>query len=331
MRRATVAYAAVRPLLLDAGLLVGGLALLTFAADRFVLGAVRLASALRVSPVLIGALVIGFGTSAPEFVVTILATLAGSQDLAYGNVIGSNTTNVLLVLGAAGLVSPLQVRFTTLRRELPLMLAAVALLTVVAFDARVSTLDALLLLGGTVLALGVIVRTARRDRAAALALATEVATYEGGTHARLGSAAGLALAGLVGTLVGAQLVIEGAVGIAAAAGLSEAVIGFTLVAVGTSLPELVTAVAAARRAEPELVVGNVLGSNIFNALPVAGVAGLLDTVMLDPSFRTGLAFMVGSCVLAAVFLRTGARIARGEAGLLLGLFLAAMAYTIVAG
>jgi cation:H+ antiporter len=319
----------VRPLLLDLGLLAGGLALLTYAADRFVLGAARLARALRVSAVLIGALVIGFGTSAPEFLVTILATLGGSQDLAFGNVVGSNTANVLLVLGAAGLVCPLEVRQVTLRRELPLMLGAVVVLAAVTVDTRVTTLDALVLLAAAAVVLTLIVRTAQRDREAASVLEGEVAEYAGDASPRTARAAVIAVLGLAGTLAGAQLVVEGAVGVARAFGLSEAVIGLTVVAVGTSLPELVTAVAAARRRETELVVGNVLGSNIFNALPVAGVAGLLDTVTLDPTFRPSLGFMVGSSLLAAVFLRSGARIARGEGAVLLGLFVVATAVTVL--
>jgi cation:H+ antiporter len=320
----------VRPLLVDLGVLTGGLLLLTVAADRFVLGAARLATALKVSAVLIGAVVIGFGTSLPEFLVTIIATLQGSQDLAFGNVVGSNTANVLLVLGAAGLVHPREVRYTTLRRELPLMLGAIALLTVATFNARVATPDALLLLAGAVAATVVIVRTARRDREAAEALEAEVAQYEAEAPPNVSRAALLAVLGLAGTLAGAQIVVVGATGVARAVGLSEAVIGLTVVAVGTSLPELVTAVAAARRRETELVVGNVLGSNIFNALPVAGIAGLLDTVRLDPAFQPSLAFMVGSCLIAAVFLRSGARLARGEGAVLLALFAAAMAVTVLA-
>lgn len=315
------------PSLVDAALLLGGLVLLTYAADRFVLGAARLATALRISAVLVGAIVIGFGTSAPEFLVTILATLEGSQDLAFGNVVGSNTANVLLVLGAAGLVQPLSVQHVTLRRELPLMLAAVALLAFVTFDARVTTLDALLLLAGAVAALAIIVVTARRDREAAAVLEAEVAAYEAEAPPRIGPATVVALLGLVGTLAGAWAVVEGARGLARAIGISEAVIGLTVVAVGTSLPELVTAVAAARRRETELVVGNVLGSNIFNALPVAGVAGLLDTVRLGAAFRPSLAIMVGACVLGGVFLRSGARIARSEGALLLGLFVVVMVVT----
>jgi cation:H+ antiporter len=309
-------------------LLVGGLALLTVAADRFVLGAARLSTALRVSPVLIGAVVIGFGTSAPEFVVTILATLGGSQDLAFGNVVGSNTANMLLVLGVAGLVHPLSVKLTTLRRELPLMLVATGLLVLATYNARVSTWDALLLLAGAVGVIGLIVWIALQDREAAAALEAEVAEYEGDEPPSLGRSLLIAVLGLVGTLAGAQMLVHGATGLALAIGLSEAVIGLTVVAIGTSLPELVTAIAGARRGETELVVGNVLGSNIFNALPVAGIAGLLDTVDLDPAFQPSLAFMVAASVLGAVFLRTGARIGRREAAVLLALFIGATAYVV---
>lgn len=305
--------------MIDLLLLVVGLGLLTFAADRFVLGAARLSTALRLAPVLIGALVIGFGTSAPELLVTTLATVQGSQDLAFGNVVGSNTANVLLVLGAAALMSPLAVEAATLRREVPLMVGSVLLLALLTRDRSVSTLDAVLLLVAAVGVIGFIVWVGLRDRAAAARLEAEVAEYEHGDVKALPSAL-LALAGLVGTLAGAQVLILGATGLARTIGLSEAVIGLTIVAVGTSLPELVTAVAAARRRETDLVVGNILGSNIFNSLPVAGAAGLLDTLELDPAFPISLAVMVVAVVLTAVFLRTGARLGRREGAVLLALF-----------
>jgi cation:H+ antiporter len=315
---------------LDVLMLLGGLVLLTYAADRFVAGSAQLSTILRISPVLIGAVVIGFGTSAPEFVVTILATLQGAQDLAFGNVVGSNTANMLLVVGAAGLVRPLAVESTTLRRELPLMLVSIGLLTVATVNRRVTTFDALLLLVGAVVVIGIIVRIGLSDRAAAARLEAEVAEFEGDEPPRLGRAVIVTVLGLIGTLAGAQLLVQGATGVAEALGLSQAVIGLTVVAIGTSLPELVTAVAAARRGETQLVVGNVLGSNIFNSLPVAGVAGILDTVGLDEAFVPSLAVMVGACVLAAVFLRTGARVARSEAAVLLALFVVATGFTVVA-
>lgn len=317
------------PLLLDLLLLVGGLVVMTYAADRFVLGAARLSTALRISPVLVGAIVIGFGTSSPEFVVTILATLQGSQDLAFGNVVGSNTANMLLVVGAAGVVHPLAVETTTLRRELPLMLLATVLLCAATYNRTVTTPDALLLLAGAAVVIGIIVKTGLSDREAAARFEAEAQEYGAEAAPRLGGTAVLTLLGLLGTLAGAQLLVEGATGVAEAIGLSEAVIGLTIVAIGTSLPELVTAVAAARRGETALVVGNVLGSNIFNALPVAGVAGILDTVVLDEAFVPSLVVMAGSAVLAAVFLRTGARVARSEGAVLLVCFVAATTWAIL--
>ena len=313
--------------MLDLLLLAAGLVLLTFAADQFVLGAARLSTALGISPVVIGAIVIGFGTSAPELLVTVLATLRGSQDLAFGNVVGSNTANVLLVLGAAGVVAPLSVAHTTLRRELPLSLAAVALLAVLTVDGRVTGVDAALLLLAAAAAIGFIVATGLRDREAAAALAAEVAEYEEASGAGALRSGLLAVAGLLGTLAGAQLLVTGAVGLARTLGVSEAVIGLTIVAVGTSLPELVTTMAAARRGEPDLVVGNVLGSNLFNSLPVAGAAGALATMQLDPAFPASLALMLGACALAAVFLRSGHRLARSESVVLLVGF--AVATTLV--
>jgi cation:H+ antiporter len=172
---------------------VVGLALLTFAADRFVLGAARLSSALRISPVIIGAIIIGFGTSSPELLVTSLATLQGSQDLAFGNVVGSNTANVLLVIGAAAVIRTVRVTVPTLRRELPIMLGAVLLLTALTADRLVTTLDALLLLVAAVAGVGFIVWSALRDREAAAALEAEVAEYEGDSS--LPVAGALALGG----------------------------------------------------------------------------------------------------------------------------------------
>lgn len=301
----------------DALLLVTGLALLTYAADRFVLGAARLSSALRVAPVLIGAIVIGFGTSAPELLVSTLASLQGSPDIALGNIVGSNTVNLLLVLGTAAVLRPMSVQATTIRREVPLMLATSGLLALLTFDLQVRLYDGIALVVAAVVSIGMIVRTGLRDREAAAALEAEVAEYEGGAQPAVGPAVLLTVLGLAGTLVGAQLLLRGATGLARELGISEAVIGLTIVAVGTSLPELVTAVAAARRDEPDLVIGNVLGSNIFNAVVVGGVSLSLASADVDAAFRTSLVVMLVTSLVATVFLRSGHRVARWEGALLL--------------
>lgn len=309
--------------MIDVLLLVAGLALLTIAADRFVLGCARLSAALRVSPVVIGVVVIGFGTSAPEMVVTVLAAAQGSVDLAFGNVVGSNTANVLLVLGAAALVCPIAVRVSTLRREVPLMVAgAVALALAVAGGTTV--LAGLALIGLGAAAIGWLVWLAVRDRAGVATLTAGLAEYEQAAATGTGRAVGLAVGGLVGTVAGAQMLVTGASGVARLLGVPEAIIGLTIVAIGTSLPELVTAVAAARRREGDLIAGNVLGSNLFNSLPIAGLAALFGTATLDPAFGRALAVMVGACLLAALFLLTGRRLARTEGAMMLALFLAAM-------
>jgi cation:H+ antiporter len=312
-----------------AALVVGGLVLLTFAADRFVLGAARLSTALSISPVVIGVIVIGFGTSAPELVVTSLASLQGSQDIAFGNIVGSNTANMLLVLGAAALMSPIAVSVVTLRREVPLMLAGVVALTVATADGRATvTVGVALLVAGAAVA-AFLVRSAMRDRTGAGVLAGEVEEYEGATPPKPWPSALLALLGLVGTVAGAQMLVVGATELARDLGISEAVIGLTVVAIGTSLPELVTAVAAARRKEADLVVGNVLGSNLFNSLPIAGVAAVLGGPELDPAFGVALGTMMVSCVLASFFLFTGRRLGRREGGFLLLLFAGALWLTAV--
>ena len=301
-------------------MLVAGLLVLTVAADRFVLGAARLSSALAVSPVIVGVIVIGFGTSAPEMVVTVLAAVQGEADLAFGNIVGSNTANVLLVLGAAALLSPIAVAVTTLRREVPLMLLAVILLAAVTGDGRAQVLAGVALLAAGVGVAVLLIRSALSDRTGALAMADEIDAFGRGGTPRVCPSALLALAGLIGTVVGAQLLVVGATGLAEALGVTQAVIGLTVVAIGTSLPELVTAVAAARRGEPDLVVGNVLGSNLFNSLLIAGTAAVIGDVQLDPAFPRALGIMVASCVLAGFFLFTGRRLARREGGALLLLF-----------
>lgn len=304
-----------------------GLAILAVASDRFVLGAARLSTALRISPVIVGAIVIGFGTSAPEFVVTILATLRGSQDLAFGNLVGSNTANLLLVIGGAALFRPLPAPRATVTRELPLMLVALLGLTVALVNGRVTTPDAVLLLAGAGVAIGLIIWLGLRDREFARTLEAQLEDQAAAAPERMSVTLLLVVVGLVGTVGGAELLIRGASDLARALGISEAVIGLTVVAIGTSLPELVTAVAAARRRETSLIVGNVLGSNVFNSLPVAGVAGALATVQLDPALGRSLVLMLGAAALTSAFLVTDRQVGRVEAALLLAAFAGIVALT----
>ena len=309
-------------MVLDVVLLVGGLVVLSVAADRFVDGAARLALALRVAPIVVGAIVIGAGTSAPELLVTVLAAVEGAGGIALGNLVGSNIANLGLVLGVAALLTPLVAARGTLRREVPLSLAAVLVFAVVAADGDIGVPGGVLLLTLGVAAGVLIVLFARADqRAAAVAPA--------GRRASRWRPALLALAGLVGTLAGAQALVSGASGVARGLGVSEAVIGLTVVAVGTSLPELVTAVAAARRGEADLVIGNVLGSNLFNSLPIAGVAGLVGAAEPGAAFGVSVVTMGLLAAFVTVFLVTGRRLARGEGALLLLVFAGYLGWTVL--
>lgn len=310
----------------DALFLLAGLAVLTFSADRFVEGAAGVSTLLNVPIVVVGAVVIGFGTSAPELLVSALASIDGRQDIAIGNIVGSNMANLTLVAGAAAAFAILPITLRIWQREIRLMLFAVGLLALVSFDLRIQNFEAVGLLVAAVVCIGLITWWAIEDRRAGRDdLSDEVASYvQDLTMRRAWTVTGL---GLLGTLGGAQMLVTGAAGLATTLGVPEAVIGLTIVAVGTSLPELVTAVAAARRDERDLIVGNVVGSNIFNSLPVAGIAGLLDTTPLDGQLTLSLGLMIGVCILFAIFARRGFQIERTEGLVLLGAFVAATVLT----
>jgi cation:H+ antiporter len=258
-----------------------GLVLLAKAADQLVAGAARLAALWRVPPIVIGALIIGFGTSAPELMVSGLAAAGGDIGLAIGNVVGSNIANLSLVLGLAALLVPVAVASGVVRREMPLSAAAAAVFAVLVWNG-LTPIDGVVLAAGLVAAVAITLRGTRTGSDAELA--GEVSEYlaeEDGAPTRVGGEVARTLLGLALTLLGAQLLVSGATDIASDLGLSEGFVGLTLVAVGTSLPELVTAIAAARRGEDELIVGNLVGSDILNSLAVGAVIALVGPGALD--------------------------------------------------
>jgi cation:H+ antiporter len=314
----------VPPMFLPVLGIVLGLALLTVAADQFVVGATRIAARLRVSTVVIGAVVIGFGTSAPELVVSVLAGLQGSLDLAVGNIVGSNVANLTLVLGIAALISPVAVSSPVLRREAPMSLALVLLLGLLLQSGTLTRLDGVLLFTGLVIALSIILWSASRSRdVAALPTADAVQEFLGsGGRLSLPRESIRTALGLLGTLGAAQLLVVSASTVARELGLSEAFIGLTVVAVGTSLPELATAVQAARRQETDLLIGNLLGSNLFNSGAVAAAAAFAGAGQpLGPSITgAGTVLMVGVATLATLFMVTGRQVHRFEGLVLLTLY-----------
>ena len=296
--------------------LVVGLAALTWAADQFVLGAVRVSARLRLSMVLIGAVVVGFGTSAPEMVVSGLAARQGELDIAVGNIIGSNVANLSLVLGAAALVVPILVASPNIRREAPLSLAGTILFALLVQNGLTAT-EGLILLIVLVAIISVIVVGSMGGPDEEITSEVEEFLEDGDTDLRREVIR--TLIGIIVTVVSAQVLVESATGIAAELGLAEGFVGVSIVALGTSLPELATSLQAARKSETDLIVGNLLGSNLFNSLAVGAVAALAGPGSVEDVTLTGrgIGIMLAVSVLATVFMATGRRVVRWEGGMLL--------------
>jgi cation:H+ antiporter len=303
------------------GAVIGGLAVLVLAADRVVVAAVRVSQAIGLSAVLIGALVVGLGTSIPELLVSTLAAVDGRLDVAMANVVGSNVTNVTLVLGSAALMAPLAARSVTIRREGLLMLVAIAVLAAVLLDGRVEAYEGGALAFGLLVALYLLIRWSLGDAAAEVAVEAELEEMIAGTQgsALRELAVGFVAIGL--TVFAANMLLQGSLAIGRRMDVGDGFLGIML-GVGTSLPELATSIAAVRRREPDLVIGNVLGSNIFNSLAVAGVAGLVGAGALSDLTTTAVWVMVAVCLAAGWFSHTGLRLVRVEGGVLVAAFLA---------
>ncbi len=315
-------------MLLAIAAVVAGVLILSRAADEFVVGAARVAGILALSPIVIGAVVVGFGTSAPEMLVSALAAAGGNSDLGIGNVTGSNSANLSLILGAAAVLLPLRIDSTVLRREGRLATGGAFLFAALAWDG-LSTVDAAVLAVGLVGSLALMLRRPPGDNAA---IVDEVDELIAGQH-KLAPEAVRTVVGLAATVFGSWLLLRGALDIAAELGLAGGFVGLSLVAVGTSLPELVTAVAAARQKQDELIVGNLLGSNLFNSFGVGALVGFLGhSELADPELtRVSLALMVAVCVGAFVAMRTSGVVTRIEGWVLLGVFAAFLAATYVSG
>lgn len=300
--------------------LLTGLFLLTVASDRLVVSAARVSKAWGISVVLIGALVVGLGTSAPELLVSWLAAARGELDLAMGNVIGSNVSNVTLVLGTAAMVGPVVASTVILRREGLLMATSVIALAVVVVDGEVSRVEGGLLVFGMMVAAYLLIRWSLSDPSAAEDPQGDVSEMMKGAAGTVGRDLVKLVIFLGITLLGADLLLRGAVRIADELGLESAFVGLVLVAVGTSLPELATSLAAARHGESGLILGNILGSNLFNSLIVAGTAGVVGPSLISGTFRLAAVIMVGTALIAGLFSFTGRRVVRYEGAFLLAAF-----------
>jgi cation:H+ antiporter len=324
-------------MLIQALWFIAGLAALVAGAELLVRGAAKLALAIGISPLVVGLTVVAFGTSAPELAVSVGAALDGRADIAVGNVVGSNIFNVLLILGAAALIAPLVVQAQLIRQEVPVMIGASMLMALLVLDGTLGRLEAAvlfaLLLGYT----GFLVIQSRKQTQAT------ADTFSGGVDRKAHVAAAwdrhpavqvlLVLAGLALLVLGSGWLVDAALWIARSIGVSDVVIGLTVVAAGTSLPEAATSVTAALKGERDIAVGNVVGSNTFNILGVAGLSGALASGGL-PVPGSVLAFdlwvMLAVALACLPVFFTGREIARWEGAVFLAYYIAYTAYLILA-
>ena len=308
----------------------GGLVLLLVGGDVLVRGAVAVAQRLGVSPLLIGLTLVGFGTSSPELVASISAALAGAPGLAIGNVVGSNIANILLILGVGAALCPLATQPAAFRRDGPVLLGISLLLALICLTGTIGRpLGALLL--GLLLAYTLwTYLTEREDADPAAQMHAGGAELVGRKPASLAWSLVLAIAGIGGVVLGADLLVQGAIELARAFGIAEAVIGLTIVAIGTSLPELAAMVAAARRRETDVAVGNIVGSNIFNVLGILGVTALVSPLAIPPEIaRVDVWVMLAVAVLGVVFAVSGWRFSRREGLVLLAAYALYIGWLVV--
>ncbi|MGI9027289.1 MAG: calcium/sodium antiporter [Candidatus Saccharimonadales bacterium] len=317
--------------------IIAGLVILIAGAEGLVRGASSLAARLNVSPLVIGLTIVAFGTSAPELTVNILAAFNGSPELAIGNVVGSNTANVLLILGITAMISSIKVKSSTVWKEIPLALLGVSLLFVmgndvlfdgVGFNALTRT-DGIALMALMAIFLYYIFGLAKSEHEQTKAKSQDenIKIYSTAVSA------GLTLVGLIGLVIGGRLLVTGAIDIAAAAGLSEALIGLTIVAIGTSLPELATSVVAALKGQSDIAVGNIIGSIIFNVFWVLGLTSTITPLAFTSDINFDVLVSIGSMLLLFVYMHIAGKrqLVRWEGASFVALYIAYIVFLVYRG
>ncbi len=312
--------------------LLGGLVLLVLGGELLVRGAVQVATRFGVSPLVIGLTLVGFGTSTPELVTSVQAALAGSPGIAYGNIVGSNIANILLILGIAALIAPIAVSSTALKRDSTIMVAVAVVFAIVAALTPLGLVAGLVFVAALVLYVLAAFRQERAmapdapakahgaifDKSLALQEADPALAPAPGAGRSSAVSVLIALAGLGLVVLGGYFLVNGAVGLARSFGISETIIGLTIVAVGTSMPELVTSVMAAIRNQTEVAFGNIVGSNIYNILGIGGFTAIIaPTDVPGQIVRFDNLVMIAASLLLVLFAYTGRRISRVEGAILI--------------
>jgi len=311
-------------MLLELLAIAGGFVLLTWSADRFVVGASALAYNLSIPPLIIGLTIVSLGTSAPEILVSGVASLQGNSGLAIGNALGSNITNIALILGITALIMPLNVHSSIVRRELPVLLGVMLLTLLLLLNGNLERLDGIILLSGIPLMLAWMARIGMKEKSSHDPMSEEFAD-EVPTDMTMAKACFWTLVGALCLVASSKILVWGAVSIAQAIGVSDLIIGLTIVALGTSLPELAASVMSVLKNEHDIAIGNVIGSNIFNLLAVLGLPGLLspgpfDAAVLTRDYPVMIGLTVALFVMAYGFRGRPGRLNRIEGALLVTAF-----------
>ena len=315
----------------DIALFIGGVGVLYFGAEWLVRGSSRLAASLGVSPIVVGLTVVSMGTSAPELVISVVASWNENYNLAIGNVMGSNLANIGLVLGISAILRPLHVSTRVVTREVSVMFFITLALLPLIWDSQLGRFEGVLLVAMLVLYLGLVRRTAKREGAEAPDELVQAATQERGPSSRtIARDSAFIVAGIAGLVLGAFAIRESALTLAEAMGVSELVIGLTLVSIGTSLPELATCAVAALRHQADIAVGNILGSNVFNIAGVLGVTSIVAPLSFDTDvLRLDYLAVMAMTVLMVPIVRHKLVIRRREGVVLLSIYLALITFVVI--
>ena len=321
-------------MLLNILMIVGGIALVLWGADRLTDGAVGIAERLCIPQIIIGLTVVAMGTSMPEFCVSLVSAVKGTPDLAVGNVVGSNVFNTLLIVGVASLVAPITILRTTVRKDIPFAVMASAWLVIICGDGTLSRFDAatmffLFLAFMYISVKGAMGEGAKKQSTSETTSGESEENEEVRKEVPLWKSVGLIVLGLACLVGGSNIFVEGATEVAAALGVSDAVIGLTVVAMGTSMPELATTVVSARKGNSGIAIGNVLGSNVFNILMVLGLTGIICPMTIQGITQVDFTMLVGSMILLWLFSFTKLTIQRWEGAVLTIIFMAYLVWLIV--
>jgi cation:H+ antiporter len=294
--------------------LVGGLVLLFVGAEGLIRGSSNLAIKIGITPLVVGLTVVAFGTSTPELVVSLKAALLGNSSISLGNIIGSNIANIALILGVAAIIKPLNVHAKVIMREIPIMIGISLLLLFLLLDGEIGFIDGLIFVIGLVVYLIANVMMAHKEKNPAVEI-----EFKEGLKSKLGIPISIILmiAGLGLLILGANLFVQSAIAIAKKFNVSDAIIGLTIVAIGTSLPELITSIVASYKNEADIAIGNVVGSNVFNILGILGITALIIPISSVGISNIDLGVMLFTAIILFPLSRTGFSISRFEGAFLL--------------